>query len=356
MLLKNNKFYLISALCSVLMACSGEPENKPEVIRPVVAVQVGDAKSLTGRIFPGRAKAANEVNLSFDVAGTLNERPVNIGDAVKKGQLIAALDSRDYASTVKQARASYQEALSNFKRAKELIEKDFISKVEYDRLSARTSVTSAELEKAQKALQDTKLLAPFDGNVAELFVENFQAVQAKQQIARLVDLHKIEMVVDIPESLISVVPYATDIEVTFDAFPERKLPGRIKEIGKEASLTTRTYPVTLEMDQPADIKILPGMAGTARGKPSQQAPDNVLKPQGILVPAQAIFSVAEDGKSYVWVINESGLVKRQEVQLGRVTNAGVDVLSGLTAGDWIATAGVHFLREGQTVKILTGKE
>jgi RND family efflux transporter MFP subunit len=164
------------------------------------------------------------------------------------------------------------------------------------------------------------------------------------------------MVVDIPESLISVVPYATDIEVTFDAFPERKLPGRIKEIGKEASLTTRTYPVTLEMDQPADIKILPGMAGTARGKPSQQAPDNVLKPQGILVPAQAIFSVAEDGKSYVWVINESGLVKRQEVQLGRVTNAGVDVLSGLTAGDWIATAGVHFLREGQTVKILTGKE
>jgi multidrug efflux pump subunit AcrA (membrane-fusion protein) len=161
MLLKNNKFYLISALCSVLMACSGEPENKPEVIRPVVAVQVGDAKSLTGRIFPGRAKAANEVNLSFDVAGTLNERPVNIGDAVKKGQLIAALDSRDYASTVKQARASYQEALSNFKRAKELIEKDFISKVEYDRLSARTSVTSAELEKAQKALQDTKLLAPF---------------------------------------------------------------------------------------------------------------------------------------------------------------------------------------------------
>ncbi len=98
------------------------------------------------------------------------------------------------------------------------------------------------------------------------------------------------------------------------------------------------------------------MAGNARGKPSQQAPSQLTKPQGIVVPAKAIFSVAEDGKSYVWVIQDSKTVKRQEVQLGRVTNAGVDVLSGLQPGDWIATAGVHFLREGQAVKILSGQE
>ena len=84
--------------------------------------------------------------------------------------------------------------------------------------------------------------APFSGYITELYVENFKAIQAKQQVARLVDLSQIEMIIDIPKSLISLlVPYAEEIKVIFDAFLEHQILAAIKEIVTEASSTSHTY-------------------------------------------------------------------------------------------------------------------
>jgi len=339
-----------------LTACSDDKAEKPEVIRPVRAIKVAGEVQFAGRDYPGRAKATNEVNLAFDVSGTLNQRPVNVGDNVKKGQLIASLDPRDYESMLKEARASYINADANFKRAEKLIKKDFISKADYDQLYAKKLVTSAELEKAKKALADSIMKAPFDGYISLLPVENFQSVLAKEQVARLVDISQIEMIIDIPESTISMVRYAVDIKVVFDAFPDHEVPATIKEIATEASLTTRTFPVTLIMDQPEDIKILPGMAGKASGRLSDDAPQNNNQSKGIEIPGSAAFSPEEDDKTYVWVINEStGGVHRQEVSLGKVISTGLVITKGVNPGDWVVTAGVHFLREGQKVKIMQDK-
>jgi len=340
-----------------LGGCADEQANKVETIRPVRAIKVGDVEQLKGRDFPGRAKAVREVNLAFDVSGTLNKRPVKVGENIAKGQLIASLDSRDFRSNVSEAKANVQNAYANFNRAKELIKKHFISKSEYDRLNAEARITSAERDKAVKALSDTELKAPFSGYISELYVDNFQAVQAKQQVARLVDLSQIEMIIDIPESKISLVPYAEDIKVIFDAFPDNEIKAAVKEIGTEASSTTRTYPVTLIMDQPKDIKILPGMAGKARGKASEKAPNKIVQHKGIQVPVSAVYSPTNDEKSYVWVINESsGLVRRQVVSLGKIVSTGLIITEGLNAGEWVATAGVHFIREGMKVRIMQDKE
>lgn len=83
--------------------------------------------------------------------------------------------------------------------------------------------------------------APFSGYITELYVENFKAIQAKQQVARLVYLSQIEMIIDIPKSLISLVPYAEEIKVIFDAFLEHQILAAIKEIVTEASSTSHTY-------------------------------------------------------------------------------------------------------------------
>ena len=113
------------------------------------------------------------------------------------------------------------------------------------------------------------MIAPFDGAIAAKYVENFQTVQAGQVVARLLDTAKVEMVIDIPESMIALAPYVTDLVCVFDAFPELTLTGaEITEIGTEASATTRTYPVTIVMGQPAEptgAKLFPCMAGRARG-------------------------------------------------------------------------------------------
>lgn len=149
---------------------------------------------------------------------------------------------------------------------------------------------------------------------------------------------------------------AVDIKVVFDAFPGREIPATVKEIGAEASLTTRTFPVTLIMDQPEDIKILPGMAGKARGRASDDAPQNKSQNKGIQVPISAAYSPAEDDKTYVWLINEeSGEVHRQVVSLGRVISSGLVITEGIKSGDWVVTAGVHYLREGQKVRIMQDK-
>ena len=335
-----------------LAGCEQKEPEKVEIIRPVLAMTVGDTAVIAGREFSGRARAVQEANLAFDVSGTLIERHVIVGNKVEKGQILAELDPTNYSSALKAAKAELTKSQSNFKRAKELIEKDFISKAEYDRLQAAAEVAAADVDKAQKALDDTQIKAPFDGVISELFVENFQAVQAKQQIARLVDTSKIEMVVDIPEVLISLVPKVKRVLVIFDAFPEHEIAATVKEIGAEASETTRTYPVTLIMDQPEDITILPGMAGKTRADPESVDKD-VIQSKGLEIPLAAVFSHGESDKRFVWVIDEqSNTVSLREVVTGAVRSTGLLIETGLQPGEWVAIAGVHHLKEGQKVRLI----
>ena len=205
------------------------------------------------------------------------------------------------------------------------------------------------MESAQDALDYTNLKAPFEGTVVAIFVENFETVQAKQMIVRLVDDSRIEMLIEIPENLIALTQYVTDITCTFDAFPGVPIPATFKEIGTEASETTRTYPVTLIMDQPQGFKILPGMSGVATGR--EPLPGKSGDELHIEVPLSAVAS-PDGSESYVWVIDEStGTVHRRTVTLGGMTTRGL-LVGGLEADLWIATAGVHYLQEGQRVRIL----
>lgn len=346
-------------------ACSKEEPAKEEVIRPVKAVQVGGLEVLTGRTFPGTAKATQEANLSFRVNGTLKQFPAKVGDEVKKGTVMARLDPRDYEVNLKNAqgqldrvRAALKLAQSDYDRVVKVRDKDpgAISAAMIDaklgeRDSAKAQVESlkAQLATAKDALSYTSLKAPFKGTVVETFVENFEDVQAKQAIVRIVDTSKIEFIVNVPENLISLAPQIKKVFVKFDAFSDREIAGTIKEIGKEASKTTRTYPVTLIMDQPDDIKILPGMAGQARGDRESAA---IAGTEGLTVPISAVVSSETEKQNSVWVIDEkSGLISLRKVTTGDLSDRGVMIDEGLKPGEWVAIAGVHSLKEGQKVRI-----
>jgi len=343
-------FICLSLLSLLMMAGCEEPVTEVDVVRPVLAMKVGNVSSLGTRSFPGRAEAVQSANLAFEVSGSLIERPVKVGDKLKKGELLARLDERDYRSKLKAEKAELTKTKANIERGKQLIKKDAISQSDYDRMQAAYNVDVANVETAQKALNDTELKAPFDGIISKLFVENFQTVRAKQQIARLVDTSKIEMEIHIPEVLISLVPGVKSVLVRFDAFPDTDIKGSIKEIGSEASETTRTYPVTIVMDQPEDITILPGMAGEVRGDP--EGIKNVQQFSSIQVPLAAVFSPDASNESYVWVIDEkSSTVSRRAVTTGKLRSTGLAIDQGLAVGEWIAIAGVHRLQEGQEVEL-----
>jgi RND family efflux transporter MFP subunit len=330
----------------------------------VRAIKVSDPAQLVGRQFPGRAKPTQEIELSFRVAGPLISRPVNVGTSVKVGDLVARIEPRDFEVALRNAQGQLAQAVAVRKRAEadyERLQNIFrqdpgatsqaaIDKARQTRDSAAANITSlsASVAAAEDQLSYTYLKAPFDGTVAATYVENFQEVRAKQPVVRIVDDSRVEMVVNIPENLISYVPEVTNTRVTFDPFPEQAIPAEIKEIGSEASELTRTYPVTLVMNQPDEFKILPGMAGKATGDPPTD-----FRPTAAEVPVSAVFSREGTPQSYVWVIDESTMtVHRREVTVGELTDHGVQIKAGLEPGEWIATAGVFYLLEGQQVRIL----
>jgi RND family efflux transporter MFP subunit len=339
----------------IVAGCGKEPAEE-EIIRPVVAMQVGDLESLAGRSFPGRAAATEEVDLGFELAGTVIARPVNKGDEVNKGQLLAKLDPSDFLNDLKAARAERDRARAYYDRISIAVKSGAVSKQDLTDAQARLDVADAQVRIKQKQLDDSEIRAPFDGVIGATYVENYQRVQPKQIVLRLLDISSIKFTVNVPETMISYVPHVTQIWLEFDAFPGKKIPAGIKEIGAEASLTTRTYPVTVIMEQPEDLKILPGMAGNLTGE--AKLPD-ALALRGISVPAGAIFTPDNQKMNHVWIFDPStNTVHLRPVKTDRVTENGIMVLEGISPGDWIVTAGLHSLSEGQKVSIFDseGKE
>jgi len=360
---------LIAAMLT-LVACGEKEVIEKDTVKPVKAIQVEEDQAFGGRWFPGQAKAGKEANLSFRVPGTLQEFPVKLGDEVRRGDLLARLDPRDYQvaqndaeANMRKAQAGLELAESEFARVDRVWQKDpgavsksmvDVRKAELDTAKAQVGSAQAAVDNARDNSRYTSLRAPYRGTVVEKFVENFEDVQAKQQIVRVVDTRNIEFRVQIPETLMehSDKVKQAGAFVVFDAFPGIEVPARIKEIGKEASRTTRTYPVTLIMKQPKDFKVLPGMAGKARG--NREATLRIAQEAGLVgfeIPTSATFA-GEGGKTYVWVIDpQTRKVSRREVNVVNLTEKGA-MVSGLKPGEWIATAGVNILVQDQQVRIL----
>lgn len=356
-------------LLATLTACS-ETAPEKEIIRPVRAIMTGDLGGLQRRGFPGRAQATQEIDLAFRVGGPLITRPVNVGDVVGQGDVVARIDPRDYEVNLRNAQAQLAETRAALERAENDVRRqqriyaedpgatsqNIIDRAREarDRAAANVDSMTATVATAQDQLDDTSLVAPFEGTVVATYVENFQNVRQKQPIVRILDTTHIEMVVNIPENLISMAASIKTVILTFDAFPGREFEGEIKEIGTEATQTTRTFPVTLIMEQPEDVKILPGMAGTVRAG-ATELPDE-LQRRGLGVPVGAVFTPDTETRSFVWIIEATegdlGVLKRRPVKTGDMTRHGVLITEGLTAGELVVTAGVHSVDEGQTVRIL----
>ena len=365
------RFFLLLFAAAFLSGCEEPPPEEP--IRPVLAVKVGDVEGFQRDRFPGRAKAHEETNLSFRVQGPLVARPVDVGDVVKAGDLMAQIDPTDYEVALEntqgrldKARADRQFAIGEHRRAQRMFREDagavsetYVEqrRMDKDANVAQVRTLTASVEQAKLALSYTTLKAPFDGTIVATYVENFEYVRAQQPIVRLLDTSKIEMVIDVPEGLITLAPYVEKIVVVFDPYPDIEFEAQIQEIGREATETTRTYPVTLIMDQPENVNILPGMAGVATGY--ARLPDD--PGEGVKVPGHAVGS-DQSGKQFVWVLKPESeppegpsaarvkaVTERREVQVANITGTGIRVASGLQSGEWIATVGLNTLRDGQEV-------
>jgi RND family efflux transporter MFP subunit len=354
-------FPLISLL---LAACGEKAADRVELPpRPVMAFRVINADVFAGRAMPGQARSAHEAALSFRVGGRMLERRVKTGDQVKEGDIVATLDPAPYQAEVdsasanlQRAQAAYANAAGQLERDRTLFAKDIVAKARLEISESTTQQAMAEVKSLEAVLdrrkldvEYTALRAPFSGVVSAVFAEIFEEVKPQQSVMRISDPEKIEMVVNVPESLISLVPYAVDIKVAFDAFPGVEIPAELSEVGNQPSETTRTYSVKVLLSPPPGVAIVPGMAGRARARPGPQIAQQL---KGVVVPLSAVFSADDAAGSFVWVVNEAAkTVSRRKVGLGEPVVGGISIKEGLSPGDLIVASGVHSLNEGQAVRI-----
>ncbi|HVY54201.1 MAG TPA: efflux RND transporter periplasmic adaptor subunit [Thermodesulfobacteriota bacterium] len=342
-----------AALIFIISSCGGdEKEEAPvQVIRPVKTITLSGGQG-TGRSFPGKVQGSQRVNLSFRVRGPLIEFPVNEGDEVKKGQLLARLDPRDYQIAYDEAYAQFVEAQADYKRYKDLYERNAVPLADLDVRRAKRDTAKAKLDYAKANIDYTYLRAPFSGYVGAKFVENYQEVNSFDQILSLQDLSKVEIVIDLPENILASTKAGdvVGLYATFQSAPGEKFPLAIKEVSAQADPRTQTYRATLIMDQPGIIRVLPGMTAQVHyeGKANTNSNGNYF-----VIPAIAV--VTGDGPDqYVWIVDQNDLtVRKRKVRVGAVTGQkDIEILGGLKAGEMIAVTGIGQLQEGMQVTLL----
>jgi RND family efflux transporter MFP subunit len=246
---------------------------------------------------------------------------------------------------------AYQVATEDHAAAVQMLEKGSIGREE-DIMAQEAEVRSLEgrVVEAHIQLQDTTLIAPYDGVIAQRFVEQGQNVRAKDRVVRFQDVEEVEIVVDVPESVMAGDIRLSDIVemvAELSGAPGVSFPVELREIAQVADPTTQTFKVRTAMQAPEDIRALPGMTATVTVTYRRA---QVLD-QRLLIPISAVFKNA-DGHQGVWVIGPDSTVSRREIKLGDPTGGKIEITQGLEPGERIATAGVTHLRDGMKVRDL----
>lgn len=344
-------------LISLLAGCGNDvTSDQPPIERPVKLHTVGSQDPMQTLRFPGSVSAVQQSELAFEVPGRIIEFPVVEGDRVEAGAVLARIDSRDYESERDQALAGRNAALVDFKRYEKAYQAQAIAAQVLDQSRQQLDIASAQLRRAEKAVEDTVLKAPYSGRVARKLVEDFANVQAKQPILAFHSDDAMEMEIQVPESVwvrtaridsLDDVDFNTHIRVLLSALPEEPIAARLSAFSTAADPVTRTFSATVEFDPPAGLGVSPGMTGhVALDLPADMAD------AGPYIPAGAVVAAA-DNSPYVWRYHpDSGAVQKRKVVLGKLSGELVQVPSGLEVGDRIAVSGVHTLAEGDLVRPL----
>jgi len=348
---KTYPYMLAFVMTLFLSGCGEKDQETKEIVRPVKVFHILGPEDFAKRSFPGKVEASQKADLSFPLAEELIELPIKEGEQVKQGQLIAKLNPTNFEIAVAEAKSKVEFAQLQLERTRRLLEKEFASQAEYDAHKTAADVAEAALGVARKSLEDTSLLAPFSGEIARRYVENFQNVQAKQPIVRLQNRSYIDVEIQIPESLAIRSDKLENalFEVEFETALGSRYKAKVKEVAGKADPDTQTYKVTLILPSPKDLNVLPGMTAIVQVKAKiiKDKEEKIFS-----IPTSTVFS-DKGGKSYVWVILPStNTLKKLEIKIERLVGEDIVVTQGLEPGQNLVAAGVKFLREGEKVNPL----
>jgi multidrug efflux system membrane fusion protein len=340
-------------LGAVVAGCSSQAQL-PEPPRIARVAQVDPASIQAIEVYPGEVHARYESTLGFRVAGKISARRVDVGAHVSQGQVLAELDPRDLELATSSARASlasaqaaHQLAKSEHDRYQTLFERRFVSQFDLEAKTNALEAARARVAEARAALDTARnhagyaeLRADADGVITAVTGEVGQVVGTGQAVMTLAHDGASEIQISIPEQAIASLKVGTPASVELWTESGKRHAGLVREIAPGADATTRTYQVRVSV---SDAAATPRLGQTARVYFASAATDNQF-----LVPLSALYE--KDGKPAIWQVDpRNGKVHLSQVSVEHYAETGALITQGLAAKDWIVTAGVHRLREGEAI-------
>jgi len=347
----------------LLTGCKNKEQVKQENIRPVKYEVASKNNAKKTRTFSGIASASDEIELSFRSTGIVTTLNAIAGQRVKKGALLMKLDNvqaqlsyEQSFSALNSAKSAMNTAKSSLERSKALYESGSQSLSDYE--SAKNAFQSA-LDNYESAIRKNEIdktnisygyiYAPKSGIIAEVNISLNETVGSGQIVAILNAGDEINVVVGLTESVINNISIGMPAQIGFTSLEDGDYTGSVIEIAPIVDTKSSTFPVKIDISNPIE-DIRPGMVANVTftfGSGENKESDLLLVP---------INAVGEDGDgNFVFVIEltdeKVGIVKKQLISLGELTNEGFLVKEGLNEGQLIATAGLQTLLDGQKVKL-----
>lgn len=336
-----------------LAACSKEPAETPSSPPTVMVAEVRQAPPFAVR-FSGRLRASDRSDLSFEVGGRIAAMHAELGARVERGALLAELDERPFRldlesrrADLRSAEAALREARVDLERHRRLLSTGAVSQARFDRArtraeteTARVDALAAAVEQAEERHVDSRIRAPYDGEIAARLAEPGEVAAAGQPVLRLIDRRAgLEAVVHVPGDVAARVGDDEQARIFHPRLP-RPLAARVTERGREAN-AAGLFPLTVRLQAASPVG--PGESVDVGFQATERAPLKI--PLSSFVPLEA-------GRARVFVVDQAGeraVLSERVIELRALRGDGAEVIAGLEPGEGIAARGVEFLADGQVV-------
>lgn len=343
-------------LCLGMLAGCGKEAPKADPVVPVHAVRVA-TQGEAGRVsWSGEVRARYETTLAFRVGGKIIERSAQVGQTVKRGEVLARLDPQDLnlqsqavGAQIAAAQTELAQQTDDLARYQTLLKQGFISQAEYDRRRNTVDIARSRVDELRSYQHTTRNQAAYaalasdeNGVVTSVDAERGQVVAAGQPVLRVAQLGQKDIVITVPENRLTDLRQARDLQIVLWARPDHPYRGELREVAPVADPGTRTYTAKIAVTD-VDDEMRLGM--TARVEARTQAA------AGLVLPLSALYRNGE--QTAVWVVDAATqAVRLVSVKANVLQGEQIGVTEGLQGGETVVTAGVHKLHPGQKVRVV----
>jgi len=321
-----------------LFACDAPEQQRGDFAIPVRTQAVTEETIVDQIELVGNLLANESVEIRPEVAGILEEVLFEEGDEVKKGMAIARIDREELGAEYSEAEANLRLAKSNYDRVEKLFKQRTISRQEYDEARRQYNTARAIAERIASRLEETEILAPFDGRMGERHVSPGQYVDSAVVLAELVDATPVKAEFMVPERFVSELDKGKKVKIEVGAYPNDIFEGEVYFIAPSVDPATRT--ILLKATVPNEQHLLkPGMFASLNLILSEEG-------KSVVIPEEALTLISQ--KPAVFVVSD-GKAEMRRVKTGIRAPGKIQILEGLQSGETLITAGLQKIRDGVPV-------